>query len=78
MIKLKDEYKDTLIYVPFINRDVVGKFIDEGLYPFMNEKYPELFEEVVPVVEKKKVKNDNIITDTEQSSDSDFGGEINE
>lgn len=62
-VKLKEEIINSVIYVPFMNQNVLGKFIPEGLYEKMYQKYPELFE---IVKEEKKSKKDVIfINDSE-------------
>jgi len=61
MIKLKSEFLDTEIWVPFVNANIVGRFIPEGLYVHLNNKYPELFEIEEPKAQptkEKKEKND--------------------
>lgn len=45
-LKLKAGLEDELIYLPFEKRNVVGKFIDKALYPYMYSKYPNLFDVV--------------------------------
>jgi len=81
-IKLKEEFINTLIYVPFENRDILGKFIDTGLYPYMYKKYPEFFDLVCDKCEDKKCKckknkeTDVIsINNTKPQSGSDIIGE---
>lgn len=71
-IKIKDEWKEAFIYIPQEKRDVMGKFIDPALYPFLYKKYPIFFE-----IEKEeiiKLKNDIHINDTKFSSVSDVIG----
>ena len=67
---LKKDLANVLIYVPFENRNIIGKFIDPRLYPYMAEKYPDLFEDEEDVVEVKSKKNskkdDLYINDSEQ------------
>jgi len=70
MIKLKDEYMDTLIYIPVEKRDTIGRFIDVRLYPYLQKKYPDLFEIVVDQKNKKSQKNDIRVDDSKQ-----FGGD---
>jgi hypothetical protein len=81
-IKLKDEYINTVISVPFENRDVLGKFIDVELYPYMFKKYPEFFELICDKCDNTKCKckktketNDISINDTKSISGSDTIGE---
>lgn len=45
-IKLKEEFINSVIYVPFMNQNILGKLIPEGLYEKMSEKYPQLFERI--------------------------------
>lgn len=78
-IVLKKEFRDTSIYVPFENRTMIGKFINEGLYPYMYEKYPDLFELICEKCEnttckckKTKLNNDISINDTKYSGNSDI------
>jgi hypothetical protein len=47
-LKLKSGLEDELIYLPFEKRNVVGKFIDKALYPYMYSKYPNLFDVITP------------------------------
>jgi len=81
-IKLKDEYINKLIYIPFENRDVIGKFIDERLYPHMFNKYPQFFELICEKCDNTKCKckktkevNDISINNTKPISGSDAIGE---
>jgi len=53
-IKLKEEYYDTTIYLPIERRNVLGKFIDVELYGYLQNKYPEYFEEVKELKEEKE------------------------
>ena len=55
-IKLKKEFINKLIYIPFENRDVLGKFIDTKLYPYMYKKYPEFFDLTCDKSEETKCK----------------------
>lgn len=55
-LKLKDEYVNSVIYVSFENRNVLGKFIDVKLYPYMYKKSPELFNLVCDKCEDTKCK----------------------
>ena len=69
-LKLKENVKETYIYVPFINGNVIGKFIEEGLYPHLYSIYPDYFDIVEPKVTKKtNVVNDILINNgTEEGS----------
>jgi hypothetical protein len=67
--KLKEEYADALIYVPFGKMTILGKFIDASLLPFMYAKYPDLFEDI-----KSTNKNDIPIDNTKQNGDSNIEG----
>lgn len=67
-LKLKENVKETYIYVPFINGNVIGKFIEEGLYTHLYEIYPDYFEVVVET-KKTTIVNDILINDgTEKGS----------
>jgi hypothetical protein len=55
-LKLKAGIEETYIYVPFINGNIIAKFIDKGLYSHLYELYPDLFDVVEPVKETKKTK----------------------
>lgn len=78
-LKLKKELEEAYIYVPFINNDVMGKFIDEGLYPHLYNIAPELFdvtlqvEDILPKTKKTKV-DDLYINNTTEQGGSDLGG----
>jgi hypothetical protein len=70
-LKLKKDIEEAYIYVPFINGNVIGKFIDKGLYSHLYNIYPDYFELVEEVKETKKTKvvNDIFINDgTEEGS----------
>lgn len=43
-LKLKQGMEETYIYVPFINNNVMCKFIDEGLYIHLYQIEPEFFD----------------------------------
>ena len=43
-LKLKQNLEEAYIYVPFTNSNVMGKFIDEGLYIHLYEIEPEFFD----------------------------------
>lgn len=81
MIKLKDEYMDALIYLPIERRDVLGRFIDVRLYPYLHKRYPDLFEVVIDQKNKKTLKNDIRVSDSKQvggddiTSEQDFFGQ---
>ena len=62
-MKLKEQYLNALIYLPIERRDILGKFIDPRLYPYLASKYPDFFE-VEEVQTKKSTKNDIRINDT--------------
>jgi len=55
-LKFKEGYSDALIYLPIERRDVICKFIDPRLYPYLYSKYPDFFEEIKDT--KKNSKND--------------------
>jgi hypothetical protein len=73
-LKLKSGLEDELIYLPFEKRNVVGKFIDKALYPYMYSKYPNFFD----VIEDKKtiVIDDKPISNTISGSNSNIEGKI--
>ena len=81
-LKLKDEFINSPIYNPFENRTVIGKFIDERLYPHLYKKFPDLFEFDMEVstktTKKTKKSNDNTINNTEHRSGSNIEREIND
>ena len=60
-LKLRKDIEETYIYEPFTNKDVIGKFIPEGLYPHLYKLYPELFD--VVVVEETKTKKTKVVND---------------
>jgi hypothetical protein len=67
-LKLKENLQEAYIFIPFINNNVVGKFIDKGLYPHLYNLYPELFDVVVEP-KKTNVVNDILINnDTKEGS----------
>jgi len=81
-LKLKEEFINTSIYLSFENRNVIGKFIDERLYPHMYKKDPKLFDLVCDKCEgtkckcKKSKETDVIsINNTKPQSGSDIIGE---
>jgi hypothetical protein len=62
-LKLKKELEEAYIYVPFVKANVLGKFIEEGLYSHLYKKYPELFDiEPVKGLKQKieEMKNNDI------------------
>lgn len=75
-LKLKDGLENTIIYVPFENRDILGKFIDERLYSNMYKKYPSLFDVIEDKPKKTTKTNDILINDTIIGNDSNIEGEI--
>lgn len=72
-LKLKAGLENVVIFVPFENRNVLGKFIDPGLYPYLNRIAPDLFELVSDV--KNTNNNDILINDTKLTSGSNTKGE---
>ena len=74
-LKLKDGLENTIIYVPFENRDILGKFINERLYTHMYKKYPSLFDVIEDKPKKTTKTNDILINDTIIGSDSNIEGE---
>jgi hypothetical protein len=69
-MKLKEQYLNALIYLPIERRDILGKFIDPRLYPYLASKYPDFFE-VEEVQIKKSTKNDIRINDTKFNANDD-------
>ena len=70
-LKLKKDIEETYIYNPFSHTNILGKFIEEGLYPHLYNLYPELFDVVVEETKTKKTKivNDILINNgTEEGS----------
>ena len=70
-LKLKKGIEESYIYDPFSHTNILGKFIEEGLYPHLYNLYPELFDVVVEEtkIKKTKVVNDILINDgTEKGS----------
>lgn len=72
-LKLKAGLENTVIYVPFENRNVLGKFIDERLYTHLYKIAPDMFDVITT---KTTIKNDISINDTKPTSDSNSEGEI--
>lgn len=58
-LKLKKDIEEAYIYVPFINGNVIGKFIEKGLYSHLYSIYPDYFD----VVEETKTKKTTIVND---------------
>lgn len=70
-LKLKTGIEESYIYVPFMNGNIIAKFIDKGLYSHLYKIYPDLFDVIEPVIETKKTKvvNDIFINNgTEEGS----------
>jgi hypothetical protein len=44
--RLKEEFINSIIYVPIMNANMIGKFIPEKVLEKMEQKYPELFEKI--------------------------------
>jgi hypothetical protein len=59
-LKLKQNYEEALIYVPQLNSNILGKFIDSNLYSFLYKKYPDLFEVQEAIVKKTTIKTNDI------------------
>jgi hypothetical protein len=72
-LKLKDGLEEVTLYVPFENRNCVGKFIPEGLYPHLYRIAPELFDVITESTKKTKT-DDTIINNTEPTGSSDAEG----
>lgn len=47
-LKLKKNFEEAYVWVSFVNANVMGKFIDKGLYPHLYKVNPEMFD-VIPV-----------------------------
>ena len=64
-LKVRKEHEESVIFVSFINSNVMCKFIDERLYPHLYKTYSHIFEEVKqePVVIKKTKLTDDISID---------------
>ena len=43
-LKLKKDIQESYIYDPFSHTNILGKFIEEPLYPHLYNLYPEYFE----------------------------------
>ena len=69
-LKLKTGVEEAYIYVPFMNANIIAKFIDKGLYTHLYQLYPDYFEVVNTETKKSKiVVNDILINDgTEKGS----------
>lgn len=46
MVRLKEQFLNSKIYVPAMNSFQIGKFIPQGVLEKMSDKYPELFERI--------------------------------
>jgi len=44
--RLKEEFVNSIIYVPIMKSNMLGKFIPERVLDNMSQKYPELFERI--------------------------------
>lgn len=55
-LKLKKDIQEAYIYEPFTHTNILGKFIEEGLYPHLYNLYPELFEVVLNETDKEELK----------------------
>lgn len=75
-LKLKAGLEEALIYIPFERKNVIGKFIDESLYPHLYKIAPDMFDVITEVKPKTTIKNDISINDTKPTSDSNSEGEI--
>jgi hypothetical protein len=65
-IVLKKQFINSKIYVSFLNNNIIGKFIPEGLYKHLYKNHPNLFELVCEdCLEKNCICNDIFINDTE-------------
>lgn len=81
-LRLKDNYKEAYIWVSFVNANVMGKFIEQGLYPHLYKVNPEMFDIIeealyydIPVKQVKKTKKvDDIFIDN-STDEGDITGE---
>lgn len=55
-LKLKTGIEEAYIYVPFINGNIIAKFIDKGLYSHLYEIYPDYFEVILNETEQEELK----------------------
>jgi hypothetical protein len=65
-LKLKKGFEECYIYVPFIKANVMGKFIEEGLYRHLYKISPELFDiEPAKGLKQKieEIKKDDLFID---------------
>jgi len=62
-MKVKEQFLDTEVWVPYTNSNTQLRFVDKGLYNKLATLYPNLFEEETPKIEKVKA-NDLHIKDT--------------
>lgn len=72
-LKLKEEYINMTIYVAFENKNILGKFIDKDLYPYLQKRAPELFEFVCEKCENvsckcKKIKEADVKPDQKSNT----------
>lgn len=58
-MRLKKEYLDVEIYIPFIKQTMTGRFIPEGLHPHMAKKFPEFYEKETETPKKIENKSTN-------------------
>lgn len=58
-LKLKKDIEEAYIFEPFTQTNILGKFIEKGLYSHLYNLYPELFD----VVEETKTKKTTIVND---------------
>ena len=75
-LRLKDNYQETYVFVPFVNANVMGKFIDGGLYVHLYKINPDMFDVIEEVKEVKKTKKvDDLYINTESiKGDTNTGG----
>ena len=78
-LKLKDNYQEIYVFVPFVNANVMGKFIEKGLYPHLYKICPEIFDIIeealyydIPVkqVKKQEKVNDILIDNSTTKGDT--------
>ena len=59
-LKIKESYTDTEIWVGPNNSNIICKFIEKGLYPYLYNIYPHIFEEEVQEVISESILFDEV------------------
>lgn len=83
-LRLKKEVEDCYVYIPFTKSNVMGKFIEEGLYKYLYKISPDLFEVELNEAEKRELKASkerlkdiiDVILEIEDLKDADENKEI--